>query len=110
MSMEISKRDLKDFFGDSSTPRKGLLRLDNGDKGKEYRVIQVLDKEDISQRLIPFDILPGSKIKLLENPAVGAIMVKKGQDEIALSREIASKIMVKPWRKRRKNRFGRRGN
>jgi DtxR family Mn-dependent transcriptional regulator len=54
------------------------------------------DKEDV-QRLIPFNILPGASVKVVEKTPFGTIMVQScGGTQLALSSDIASKILVKP--------------
>ncbi len=110
MSTKTYGQDLTDFRGKDPSPRGDLMSLSDGVKGTKYRVIQMVGGEEISRRLIPFGIFKGSKLKLLGNQTFGGVMIEKGQDEIALSREIAQKIKVEPWRKRKRNRFGRQSN
>lgn len=83
-----------------------LIRLSEGSEGKKYRVITIPEGKEEVQRLLPLGIIPGSKIELTEKPSFSALMIKRGEDDLALSRELASKIKVKPHgrRKRRRHR------
>lgn len=87
---------------------ENLIELTEGEEGEEYRVITIPEKREDIQRLIPLAILPGSKIELADKPPFSALMVERGGDKLALSRDLASKIMVKPHgrRKRRRHRSG----
>ncbi len=85
---------------------ENLIKLTEGEEGEEYKVVTIPEKREDIQRLIPLAILPGSKIELIDKPSFSALMVKRGGDKLALSRDLASKIMVKPHgrRKRRRHR------
>lgn len=84
------------------------MSLSEGEAGGEYEIVEVPQRKENANRLLPFDILPGSSLRLLDNPPFGALMVGRGGDEIALSREIASEIRVEPRRKRKRHREGMR--
>jgi len=85
-----------------------LISLAEGEEGKEYRVVSVPEAEEDVQRLLPLAILPGAKVKLVDKPSLSAVMIKRGGDKLALGREIASKIKVKPYeRGKRRRRRGR---
>ncbi len=81
-----------------------LLSLSEGKEGEEYEVVSIPEREEDIKRLLPLAVLPGSKGKLEDKSSVGAMMVRKGQDKLALSRDIGSKIMVRPYGKRRRRR------
>lgn len=83
-----------------------LMKLTEGEEGREYKVMTIPEKKEDVQRLIPLAILPGSKIELVDKPSFSALMVRRGEDKLALSRDLASKIRVKPHgrRKRRRHR------
>ncbi len=88
-----------------------VIKLTEGEEGKEYRVITIPEGEEDVKRLLPMAVLPGCDIELSEKPSFSAIMVERNGDKLALSRDIASKIKVKPCggRKRRRHRGGSGG-
>lgn len=83
-----------------------LIKLSEGGEGEEYRVITIPEGKEEVQRLLPLGIIPGAKIELTGKPSFSALMVKRSGDKLALSRELASEIKVKPYggRKRRRHR------
>lgn len=89
---------------------KELIKLTEGQEGKKYEVKKIPEEKEDIQRLLPLCVLPGTEIELLENPSFSALMVKRGEDKLALSRGIASKIMVRGVEKekhRHRHRTGR---
>lgn len=104
MPTKISARSLEDFCKVSPSEGGDHLSLSEVKSGKEYKVIDIPQRKEDTNRLLPFDILPGSTLKLLENPSFGALLVKRGGDEVALSQEIASEIKVEPRRERKRHR------
>ena len=86
------------------------IKLAEAEEGREYDVKSIPEREGDVQRLLPLAILPGSRIKLAENPSSGALMVKRGSDKLALSRDIASKIEVCKDEERKQRRRHRRGS
>lgn len=85
-----------------------LIKLNEAEEGGEYRVMTIPETSEYIQRLLPLAVLPGAKIELDDASSLGPIMVKKGKDKFALSKDIASKILVKPCeRKRKRKRRGR---
>lgn len=84
-----------------------LIRLTEGDEGEEYNVVTIPEEKEDIQRLLPLCILPGTEIELSEKPSFSAVMIKRGEDKLALSRDIASKILVTPRGGRK--RYRRRG-
>lgn len=87
------------------------IKLTEGKEGEEYKVMTIPEEEKDIKRLLPMAVLPGCDIKLAEKPSFSAIMVEQNGDKLALSRDIASKIKVKPCgerkRRRRRGRSGR---
>lgn len=83
-----------------------LISLAEGEEGREYRVVSIPEEEEDVQRLLPLAVLPGAKVELVDKPSFSAVMIKRGGDKLALSREIASQIEVRPYegRKRRRRR------
>ncbi len=88
-----------------------VMKLTEGEEGEEYKVVTIPEEEKDVKRLLPMAVLPGCDIKLAEKPSFSAIMVERNGDKLALSRDIASKIKVKPSgerkRRRRRGRSGR---
>lgn len=87
-----------------------VIKLTEAEKDEKYEVVTIPERKEDIQRLLPLAILPGSQIKLIEKPSYSAIMVKRGEDKLALSRDIASKIKVRPCGERKRYRHrGRTG-
>lgn len=80
------------------------INLSEGEKGKRYRVVSVPEEKDKFQRLVPLAILPGTRIKLSDNAPSGTLLIEKGDDSLALSRSIGSKIKVTPDERRKRHR------
>lgn len=80
------------------------LKLSEAEEGETYEVITIPEEKEDIQRLLPLCVLPGAKIELTDKPSFSAIMVSRGDDTLALSREIASKIKVRPYEQRKRHR------
>jgi len=74
--------------------------------GEEECVVMVIpeDREAV-ERLLSLNVLPGAKVKIVEKLPRGAIILQCGRTQVALSRSIASKILVG----RHRRRYRRRG-
>lgn len=83
------------------------IKLTEGAEGNKYRVVSIPEEKEDVQRLLPLAVLPGSEVELNDKPSFGALMVKVGGDTLALSRSIASKIMVEPHGRKKRRRRGR---
>jgi len=70
------------------------MNLADGEPGETYRVLSIPGEKTDADRLVPLAIMPGSEIRLEEKPSFGALMVQKGGDRIAISRDLASRIKV----------------
>jgi len=70
----------------------------------ECVVVVIPEEKGSVERLLSLNILPGAKIKIIEKLPRGALMVQCGDSQVALSRDIASKILV---RGPRRYRYGR---
>ncbi len=81
--------------------RGELIKLTEGEEGEKYKVRTIPEEKEDIQRLLPLGILPGTEIELVDNPSFSALMIKRGGDKLALSRGIASKIMVEKYGKRK---------
>ena len=67
----------------------------------ECVVVTIPEEKGSVERLLSMNILPGEKIKIIEKLPRGALMVQCGKSQVALSRDIASKILVRgPYRHR----------
>ncbi len=95
----IPKEEMEDLENEDN-----ILKLTKGEEGEDYEVVSIPEDEDDVQRLLPLGVLPGSKIILEDKSSVGAIMVRKGSDKLALSRKIGSKIRVRPYERKRRTR------
>lgn len=85
-----------------------LITLNEAEKGREYTVITIPEEMSVIRRLLSLGILPDSKVKVGEAPSLGAIMIRRGDDELALSQSVASQMLVKPHGKGRKRKRHRR--
>lgn len=101
---------LRDFYSGDEGRDDSFTRLSEAEKGEVYRITSISDKQEDIQRLLPLNIIPGSKIELVENPSFGALMIRIGEDEIAISRNLASGIMVKSCQKNGRQRYRNRFN
>jgi DtxR family Mn-dependent transcriptional regulator len=70
----------------------------------ECVVVTIPEEKGSVERLLSLNILPGEKIKIIEKLPRGALMVQCGKSQVALSRDIASKIFVKGPRRHRHRR------
>jgi DtxR family Mn-dependent transcriptional regulator len=64
----------------------------------ECVVVTIPEEKGSVERLLSLNILPGTKIKIIEKLPRGALMVQCGDSQVALSRDIASKILVRGTR------------
>jgi len=78
---------------DNSIHREGqsLVNLECGESGT---VVTIPEERETVERLLALNILPGSRVKVVGKLPRGAVIVQCGKTEVALSREIASRIMV----------------
>jgi DtxR family Mn-dependent transcriptional regulator len=73
--------------------------------GEEECVVMVIPEDrGAVNRLLSLNVLPGAKIKIVEKLPRGAIILQCGRTQVALSRNIASKILVGMYRHRRRRR------
>lgn len=80
-------------------------QLTNLGWGDDCVVIVIPEERGFVERLLSLNILPGAKVRVVEKLPRGAIMLQCGKTQVALSRNIASKILVRSRRRRR--RMGR---
>lgn len=83
--------------------------LSNLDCGECCTVVTIPEERESVERLLALNILPGSRVKVVEKLPRGAIMLQCGKMQVALSRDIASKILVKRPEMRRFRHRARRG-
>ncbi|MGC8816246.1 MAG: DtxR family transcriptional regulator [Candidatus Hadarchaeum sp.] len=77
--------------------------------GEWGTVATIPEEKEAVERLLALNILPGSKVMVTEKLPRGAIMLQCGKIQVALSRDIASKILVKRAAMRRVRRRAGRG-
>ncbi len=77
------------------------------DEGSECVILTIPEEREVVQRLLSLNILPKSKIKVVEKLPRGAILVQCGDTQVALSRSVASQILVSGRRRRARHRWGR---
>ena len=75
-------------------------------KNGDCVVVAIPEEKGSVERLLSLNILPGTKIKVIEKLPRGALIVRCGDCQVALSRGIASKIFVR-GRHRLRRRRGR---
>jgi DtxR family Mn-dependent transcriptional regulator len=88
-----------------ATPRTELADVD---EGQECTIVTIPEERETVQRLLSLNILPTSKVKIVEKLPRGAVLVQCGDTQVALSRGLASQILVRE-RRRRVRRRRRRG-
>jgi DtxR family Mn-dependent transcriptional regulator len=76
-------------------------------EGQECTVTTIPEDREAVQRLLSLNILPKSKIKVVEKLPRGAILVQCGDTKVALSRSVASQILVRGRRRRARRGWGR---
>lgn len=82
------------------TPDGRVSKLE-GDKltrvaeGSACEVVSIPQERESVERLLAFNILPGSKLQVIEKLPRGALVVRCGRCQVALSRGMASRILVK---------------
>ncbi|KXA94692.1 hypothetical protein AKJ65_03725 [candidate division MSBL1 archaeon SCGC-AAA259E19] len=97
----------------SENGRKGkrkVLPLSESEAGQKYRVLSVPDDQKDVQRLLPLAILPGAIIKVREKSPFSALIISRRDEELALSKDLASKIEVEPHGGRRRRCRSRGGS
>ncbi len=72
---------------------KGKALTDFGE-GEETEVLVIPEDKGCVERLLSLNVLPGSKVKVIEKLPRGAILLQCGKSQIALSRDIATRIKV----------------
>ena len=88
-------------------PRTDRTELADVGEGKECTIVTIPEERKAVQRLLSLNILPKSRIKIVEKLPRGAILVQCGDTQVALSRGIASQILVSGRRRRARHRWGR---
>jgi len=84
---------------------EGERLSDVGDEG-ECVVMVIPEDRGAVNRLLSLNVLPGAKVKVVEKLPRGAIILQCGRTQVALSRNIASKILVGRHRHRRRRGRG----
>ncbi len=70
-------------------------RLSDIGSGESCSVVVIPEERESVERLLALNVLPGSKVKVVEKLPRGALMLQCGKTQVAISREIASKILVR---------------
>jgi DtxR family Mn-dependent transcriptional regulator len=70
-------------------------KLIDASGGEECTVTVIPEERGSVERLLSLNILPGAKIKVVDKLPRGAIIMQCGKTQVALSRSIASKIIVR---------------
>jgi len=78
-------------------------------EGSRCTILAIPEDREALQRLMAFNILPGSEVKVIEKVPLGALMIQCGDAQVALSRDLASKILVRGHGKERARRGYRHG-
>lgn len=85
------------------------IKLTKADEVGRYTVCSIPEEREAIQRLLPHNVLPGSRIKVVEKLPSGALMIQRGGTQLAVSQDIASKILVREHDKHKARRRRRRG-
>ncbi len=91
------------------SPKGGAIEIEGerlSDVGGEEECVVMVIPEDRGavERLLSLNVLPGAKVKIVEKLPRGAIILQCGRTQVALSRSIASKILVGRHRRRHRRR------
>jgi DtxR family Mn-dependent transcriptional regulator len=90
----------------ATTPRTELTDIG---EGEECTIVTIPEERETVQRLLSLNILPKSRVKVLEKLPRGAVLVQCGNTQVALSRDVASQILVRVEGRRARHRWGRGG-
>lgn len=83
------------LLGIPNTSEKGVITLDNLPSGSKARIVEIrVASLNIADRLYQIGFVPGSIVEVVANYCKGPIIVKIHGCETAISRGIASKIIV----------------
>jgi DtxR family Mn-dependent transcriptional regulator len=88
-------------------PRNDRVELVNIGEGQECTITTIPEEREAVQRLLSMNMLPKSKIKVVEKLPRGAVLVQCGNTQVALSRDVASQILVRGRKRRARHRRGR---
>lgn len=88
-------------------PRNDRIELVDIGEGQECTITTIPEEREAVQRLLSLNMLPKSKIKVVEKLPRGAVLVQCGNTQVALSRGVASQILVHGRRRRARHRGGR---
>lgn len=95
MSVRLANR-IKRFFGANPAPAVDLNAvnpLNAYAAGGEFEICQINSENALrSDRLVSLGVLPGNRLKLIQKKP--SLIIRLGETEIALDREIASDIFV----------------
>lgn len=80
--------------GHGKTLKSGGKPLTELKKNEEGLVIRIPEERGLVERLLSLNILPGTKLKLVEKLPWGTIIVKCGKTQIVLGKSITSQILV----------------
>ncbi|MCS7131598.1 MAG: metal-dependent transcriptional regulator, partial [Hadesarchaea archaeon] len=94
---------------DGSVARLEAPSLADAQEGERCEILAIPEDREALQRLMSLNILPGSTVEVVERAPLGALMVKCGDAQVALSRELASRILVRAHGKERARRGRRHG-
>lgn len=84
--------------------------LADAEEGAKCEILAIPEERGALQRLMSLNLIPGSRVEVVERSPLGALMVRCADAQVALSRELASRILVRlHGRKRRRHRHGARG-
>lgn len=90
-----------------SLPRNDRIGLVDIGEGQECTITTIPEEREVVQRLLSLNMLPKSKITVVEKLPRGAVLVQCGDTQVALSRGVASQILVRGRRRRARHRGGR---
>lgn len=77
-------------------------------EGEDCMIKVIPEERGCVERLLSLKILPGERVKIVEKLPKGAILLQCGNTQVALSRDIASRIFVGRGRHGRRFMHGRR--
>ncbi len=77
-------------------PEEDVKPLSDVDPREEAVITRILDEDsNLLEKLCSLGMLPGTRVHIRERSSLGALVLVVGGSEVAISEEVASKILIK---------------
>jgi DtxR family Mn-dependent transcriptional regulator len=94
---------------DGRVERLEAPSLDEVAEGERCEILAIPEDREALQRLMSLNLIPGSVVEVVERAPLGALMVRCGGAQVALSRNLAARILVRRHVEKRARRGYRHG-